>query len=241
MPSLWAGLLKKRDPTMENDALTQMLYLNYQRAGREAKYWGFYFLRDLKKYGGLKVAKRMLAKTTRAGDTKGFLALADAGRPDLSVEAVVLLPQFRSLFSDQEIAIAEQRLKRFPASSWRKSVKRISVYPDEVPEGRDYREGAVTKVLVNRYERDPDARAACLAQNGTRCKVCGLSFDERYGDIGEDFIHVHHIKPLGITREEYKINPKTDLIPVCPNCHAMLHTSEPPLSVDELKAKLLAG
>jgi hypothetical protein len=66
---------------MKQDPLTQMLYLNYRRAGRETKYWGFYFLRELKKHGGLKVAKRMLAKTTRAGDTKGFLALADAGRP----------------------------------------------------------------------------------------------------------------------------------------------------------------
>lgn len=223
---------------MQDDPLTQALYLNYQRAGREAKYWGFYFLRDLKKYGGLKVARRMLAKTTRAGDTKGFLALADAGRPDLSVEAVVLLPQFRGLFSAQELAIAEQRLKRFPTSSWRKSVARGGVYPDELPEGRDYREGAVARVQVNRYERDPDARAACLAKHGRQCKVCDLRFDERYGDIGKDFMHVHHVKPLGTMRREYRLNPETDLVPVCPNCHAMLHTSEPPLSVDELKVQL---
>lgn len=224
---------------MENDALTQALYLNYQRAGREAKYWGSYFLRSLKKHGGREVAKRMLAKSTQAGDTKGFLALVDAGRRDLSVEAVVLMPQFRGLFSEQERAIAEKRLKRFPESSWRKNVKRASVYPDELPEGRDYREGAAARVQVNRYERDPAARVVCLKQHGRRCKVCDLKFDERYGDIGEGFIHVHHIKPLGMMRQEYKINPKTDLIPVCPNCHAMLHTSEPPLSVDELKAKLL--
>jgi len=226
---------------MENDVLTEALYLNYQRAGREAKYWGSYFLRSLKKYGGLEVAKRMLAKSTRAGDTKGFLALVDAGRPDLSVEAVVLMPQFSGLFSRQELAVAEQRLKRFPASSWRRNVKRASVYPDELPEGRDYREGAVARVQVNRYERDRAARTICLRQHGMRCKVCDLKFDEHYGDIGEGFIHVHHIKPFGMMRQEYKINPKTDLIPVCPNCHAMLHTSEPPLSVDELKAKLRKG
>ena len=45
-----------------------------------------------------------------------------------------------------------------------------------------------------------------------------------------------HMKKM--PSEEYRLNPETDLVPVCPNCHAMLHTSEPPLSVDELKARL---
>jgi 5-methylcytosine-specific restriction protein A len=226
---------------MESDDLTQALFRNYQRAGKEAKYWGFYFLRDLKKYGGLKVAQRLLAKTTKAGETKGFLALADVGRPDLSVEAVVLDARFRSLFSEQEIAIAEQRLARFPEASWRKRLKGTSVYPDELPEGRVYREGAVARVQVNRYERDSRAREACLARHGRRCKVCDLKFAERYGEIGEDFIHVHHLKPLATMREGYQINPESDLVPVCPNCHCMLHTSDPPLSIDELKERLGSG
>jgi hypothetical protein len=148
---------------MEEDALTKAMYSNYQRAGRETKYWGSYFLRELKKYGGLGVAKRMLAKATRNGDTKGFLALADAGRPDLSVEAVVLSPEFRHLFSTEELAIAERRLKRFPVHARRKNIDRAAIYPDELPTGRQYREGAVAQVKVNRYERDPKARAACLA------------------------------------------------------------------------------
>jgi len=72
----------------------------------------------------------MLAKANRAGDTKGFLALANAGRPDLSVEAVVLSPQFRHLFSPEELAIAEQRLHGFPVFAWRKNVDRGPNYPD---------------------------------------------------------------------------------------------------------------
>jgi 5-methylcytosine-specific restriction protein A len=223
---------------MDQDALTQKLYSNYEKAGRDLGYWGSYFLRELKKHGGLKVAKRMLAKSTRAGDTKGFLALADHGRPELSIEAVVLLPEFRELFSPEELSIAEKRLKRFPSISWRKDVGQNPIYPDELPTGRRYREGAVSKVQVNRYERDSAARRACLAKHGTRCQVCGLRFDERYGEIGKDFIHVHHLKPLAAMRKEYELDPQTDLRPVCPNCHAMLHTSEPPLSISELKSKL---
>ena len=63
-----------------------------------------------------------------------------------------------------------------------------------------------------------------------------MSFSEVYGEIGEGFIHVHHKKPLAAMRTDYTIDPRKDLTPVCPNCHAMLHTKNPPLGVDELVA-----
>jgi predicted HNH restriction endonuclease len=125
-----------------------------------------------------------------------------------------------------------------PITVLRLTPKRVRTLERRIAQGRAYREGAIARVEGNRYERDRLARAACLAKHGTRCRVCDLSFDERYGDIGKDFIHVHHLKPLGTIRKEYRIDPEIDLIPVCPNCHAMLHTNEPPLSVAELKARL---
>jgi 5-methylcytosine-specific restriction protein A len=68
--------------------------------------------------------------------------------------------------------------------------------------------------------------------------VCGLDFEERYGEIGRGFIHVHHTMTLAFRRGDYDVDHEKDLAPVCPNCHAMLHTSDPPLSVPELKAML---
>jgi 5-methylcytosine-specific restriction protein A len=112
------------------------------------------------------------------------------------------------------------------------------VYPEVLPANREYYEGAVRRIAVNAYERDPRARAECLRSHGTKCKVCDLSFEERYGPIGKDFIHVHHLKPLSTLRQASHLDPVKDLVPVCPNCHAMLHTSEPPLSVEELKEVL---
>ena len=102
-------------------------------------------------------------------------------------------------------------------------------------------EGAVEIVKVKRYERKPINRAACLEAHGTSCKVCGLVFSERYGEIGEGFIHVHHIKPLSTMSGAYVINPLNDLVPVCPNCHAMLHKRKPePYSIEEMQSMLLA-
>lgn len=43
--------------------------------------------------------------------------------------------------------------------------------------------------------------------------------------MGKGFIHVHHIVPLHTIKSDYVVNCATDLIPVCPNCHAILHKS----------------
>ncbi|MEG1241999.1 MAG: HNH endonuclease, partial [Oscillospiraceae bacterium] len=61
---------------------------------------------------------------------------------------------------------------------------------------------------------------------------------ERYGEVGKNFIHVHHKIPLNEISEEYVVDPVNDLIPVCPNCHAMLHRkiNDKYLSIEELKA-----
>lgn len=98
-------------------------------------------------------------------------------------------------------------------------------------------EGAKSRILVNRYERNPEARRLCVEANGCKCAVCGFDFHSMYGSIGKGFINVHHIKPIAEIGKAYKLNPKTDLVPVCANCHAMLHYAKADrvLSVNELK------
>lgn len=98
-----------------------------------------------------------------------------------------------------------------------------------------YEDGAKKTVVLDRYERNPLNRQLCLQANGYTCKVCGFNFEKKYGKIGRGFIHVHHISQLSLAGGPVKIDPVHDLIPVCPNCHAMLHTSTPPLTPDELR------
>lgn len=106
-------------------------------------------------------------------------------------------------------------------------------FPDEV-DTKIYFEGSVVQVSVNRYERDQTLRAEAIKQRGTICSVCNFNFVQEYGEIGKDFIHVHHITPISLMGPDYEVNPKTDLVPVCPNCHAMLHKKIPPYTVKEL-------
>jgi len=65
-----------------------------------------------------------------------------------------------------------------------------------------------------------------------------MAFEERYGEIGKGFIHVHHKRALAALGKHYRLNAVQDLVPVCPNCHAMLHKREPPCDVEQLRAIL---
>jgi HNH endonuclease len=103
-----------------------------------------------------------------------------------------------------------------------------------------YWEGVSAKVSVNRYEREPRARVACLEHYGHRCCGCGFLMPEKYGARAEGLIHVHHLIPLANIGEEYEIDPIKDLRPVCPNCHAVIHYCDPPLSLEELAMALRA-
>jgi predicted HNH restriction endonuclease len=102
----------------------------------------------------------------------------------------------------------------------------IETYPEEVVNGEQYYEGTTRKVTVNVYERNRDARKKCLAHYGYACIVCEKELKNEYGSIGENFIHVHHLKPLSKINKSYKIDPIADLRPICPNCHAMIHKKE---------------
>ena len=112
--------------------------------------------------------------------------------------------------------------------------------PDELTANEEFAEGRVQLVAVNVFERNTKARAVCLRHYGFVCSVCGFDFQKFYGELGREFIHVHHVKPLSEIGEEYTVDPIKDLLPVCPNCHAMLHQKSPALAVGQLE-KLIKG
>ncbi|ADI14629.1 HNH endonuclease [Truepera radiovictrix] len=111
--------------------------------------------------------------------------------------------------------------------------------PQQDPEEEQWlREGKLVRTLTNAYERNPEARRRCLEHYGTACYICGFSFGEVYGEAFRGVIHVHHLTELSQIGEEYVVDPLTDLRPVCPNCHAIIHQRKPAYSLEEVKALL---
>jgi predicted HNH restriction endonuclease len=113
-----------------------------------------------------------------------------------------------------------------------------NILPEELnqEDSKNLIEGAKKEITVNFYERSSKARQECINEYGVQCSVCDFDFEKVYGEIGKDFIHVHHLTEISSIAENYEINPIEDLRPVCPNCHAMLHKNKPkPYTISELK------
>lgn len=206
----------------------------YRRTGEATGYWPSRFLQAVRRNGGLVYAKRLL-EPQRVHS--GFGILIEKRRIDLSVECVVIDPRFQSLFTESELAIAHRRLDEAPECAF-PITRDQELFPDEVSDEVEFVEGTSRRISVNAYERNPQARAACLKHFGAVCQVCDMDFKSKYGEVGAGFMHVHHKRPLAMLKANYKVNPLKDLVPVCPNCHAILHRREPPFDVEQLRAKL---
>jgi len=92
---------------------------------------------------------------------------------------------------------------------------------------QEFTEGIVVESHYDRRERDHGARLKCIEHYGCKCAICGFDFEAQYGEVGKEFIEVHHIVPISSTEGEHDVDPINDLIPVCSNCHSILHRRRP--------------
>lgn len=97
-------------------------------------------------------------------------------------------------------------------------------------------EGASKLRMTSVYERNLKIRLAAIHIHGIRCLACGFDFGEAYGTWGAGYIEIHHLFPLAAQGEERVVDPATDLIPVCANCHRMFHRKKDRiLSLEEVR------
>lgn len=98
-------------------------------------------------------------------------------------------------------------------------------------------EGMKKQYYVTRYERSGKNRRLAIKAHGYKCMACGFDFEEKYGELGKEFIEVHHVVPLSSRTEVVNVNPETDLICLCANCHRMVHRKKNYVpDLEELKA-----
>ncbi|MFJ4387947.1 HNH endonuclease [Pseudomonas sp. NPDC089408] len=115
----------------------------------------------------------------------------------------------------------------------------VSSTEDDAYIFESFSEGSKTSYFGTRYERRKDLRIKAIAFHGLDCKACGFDFEQAYGEHAKGFIHVHHVVPISEYGGEQTVNPETDLVTLCANCHAVVHRKrDMTLSVDELKGML---
>lgn len=141
---------------------------------------------------------------------------------------------------DPDAAISNEKVRQAVEALLAKppvgSDSHIYQMPEELSAGEAIIEGASRTIVVNAYERDPEARRKCIEAHGTSCSACGMSFEVEYGPVAAGYIHVHHLRPLAEVGAAHAVDPVADLLPVCPNCHAVIHCRVPPYSIDEVRA-----
>ncbi len=93
-------------------------------------------------------------------------------------------------------------------------------------------EGGVRSQVTKYYQRSQKLRNAAIdhfSKDGIiTCDCCGFEFRSFYGEkYGKSCIEIHHMKP--IFKYEGEKDDKTiaealkNLLPVCPNCHRVIH------------------
>lgn len=94
-------------------------------------------------------------------------------------------------------------------------------------------EGLEHQFNLTKKERNPQLRRKCIEYykklwgGRIHCICCGFDFGKAYGEIGEDYIEIHHVTPHHTFEGEHMVNPAKDLIPLCSNCHSMIHKGTP--------------
>jgi len=91
-------------------------------------------------------------------------------------------------------------------------------------------EGEERIAWIRHRKREQKLRGAKLKQAREKnrgrllCEVlgCGFDFEKVYGELGKDFAHIHHLKPIA-DRSSPSLTRLDDLAIVCANCHAMIH------------------
>jgi 5-methylcytosine-specific restriction protein A len=126
---------------------------------------------------------------------------------------------------------------------------RLSPIPEKEPASIEttidtWFEGSVLLQVHRRYERNARIVAAKKAEaiekrGDVLCEVCDFSFVKTYGTRGNGFVECHHTVPLSELATRTRILLE-DLALVCANCHRMLHHGWPLLTVQELRAMIVA-
>lgn len=124
-------------------------------------------------------------------------------------------PKYRSEWRVRE---DQQHLKSRDAAGSTKLVDAVTF---------DAIEGAPEFKYHLRRERNATLIQKFKSQSvNTLCAACKFDFEKYYGGLGRGFIEAHHNQPIA-SRNGGTKTLLSDLIPLCANCHRMIHRCQP--------------
>ncbi len=170
----------------------------------------------------------------------GEYILTAAGEKYLADHFEIIDYLFSNKFSCREVSKAISEINESEAKHKK---RKLYVYSEEemVSEGSAVQKETITRKRSRRlrfaaikHYKKPDGKIYC--------EVCGFCFEDHYGDIGKNFMEIHHENPIyqysddGF--ESFISEAVSHMKPLCANCHRMIHRNpKRPLSIEELKER----
>lgn len=166
------------------------------------------------------------------------IGLLSAERLDLTLKCIQLM----DLFCQEQERLHRQKVRRTQKKQQKQSsgVKPDYLLPPSAQtDDCELEEGALRQISLTTRERNREARQKCLNHYGYKCLGCGFDFEAYYGPVGREYIEVHHLNPIAASDGEHDIDPIVGLIPLCSNCHSIIHRAGTdvlhPISLEKLK------
>ncbi len=143
-----------------------------------------------------------------------------------------LTPTGAAYVEDHKDAIDYLMTDDFNYDDVKSALDEISDRTSVLPLEEIISEGKTVTRCVQTRERSSRLRMIAIENfthnNIITCDCCGFNFHSFYGpNYGVDCIEIHHIKPIflyeGVSFEQTVANAIQNLLPVCPNCHRVIH------------------
>lgn len=193
-------------------------------------------VRNLKSHDTLENLGYATYNTKAEGQKSGSFTLSKEGKTYLDENIDVVLYLLNNDFASDDLKDAFEVV-----TSSRKRAKKIETFDENLT----INEGTQVIVRTKVYKRSSKLRRQAIEYYTTKddrikCKACNFDFEEFYGEHGNGFIEIHHQKPVfqfdGDDEQRTIKQALENVIPVCANCHRMIHRSRVnPLSLIQIK------
>jgi hypothetical protein len=177
---------------------------------------------------GRKIVGKGIAQSSYQYDSRGRLQdpYGEPWRHQVPVNWVSDFAEIEILLGAEQLTVKELSPHDVRMLEARNNAIKVAAEKIEAIEGEAYIKEATFR------RRNRALIQAKKANSDFRCEVCGFNFEEAYGSVGREYIIAHHIRPVssGVTKTTLD-----DIALLCANCHAMVHTSYPPITPSDLQ------
>ena len=193
-------------------------------------------VRNLKSHNTFENLGLALYQPRKEGERSGSFKITKHGKKYLQENIITVNYLLNNHLDSQELkeAFSKVHLNRNKPQEIENFDENLIIY-----------EGTQELVNSKKYKRSKELRDRAIAHFTTadgriKCKVCDFDFEEVYGEHGKGYIEIHHQKPVfqfdGDDMKKTITEALANLIPVCANCHRMIHRNrDNSLSYDEMK------